>query len=215
VAERIERHGEEVDNLRDQLLGRSPKKAAKAAFVMPQLPPLRDYGPAEPFPFFDPSCAEAAVDSPKADQGDSLDLLRRAGEVAATADHDTSIQTLSQGSADSVILLTDIERKMRPRKMRDAVHKNLQGSESWSRLATTVDVSASKHAAKAAQLHKAASLPSLREQQAPSKPTAPVNYLLPFQANRGAVPRPEAWAPYLSDRAKHAELKMQYRLRLR
>merc|ERR1712146_471717 len=94
---------------------------------------------------------------------------------------------------------------LEPVHLRDVVQAHLQCSSSWSRL-PAADAAAPK------RLAKVASEPAIAK-KGPAKPAVPVREILPFQAASGTMPRPEAWAPLLGERARRAELQMQQRLR--
>lgn len=196
--ERRERCVANVENLRDEILGRAPARVAKdPIIVLPKLPGLMDFGAAPTMPFF-----HASIDSPSRHGhpqcldnhvgADSLDVYTK---MRALADQPNSPVEAERAHFQ--------ESKSRPAMIRDNVVARLQASSSWAQLPV-----AEPRYAKVA-LRRAASQPSLP--QAPVKPSAPVRVLLPFQS--GAVPRVEPWAPHLGARARRAEVGMMQRLR--
>jgi len=205
--ERRERCVANVDNLRDEILGRAPARVAKdPIIVLPKLPGLMDFGAVPSMPFF-----HASIDSPsRHGYPQCLDNLSNAILSSQCVGEDSlDVYTKMRALADQPHSPVDAERahfqesKSRPAMLRDNVVARLQGSSSWAQL----QVAEPRHAKVA--LRRAASQPSLPK--APVKPSAPVRVLLPFQS--GAVPRVEPWAPHLGARARRAEVEMMQRLR--
>lgn len=198
AAERREQCVAAVEGLRDRVLGRLSAKVHQDVAELPPLPPLRVYRPTPALPFFNPSSIEPAL--PFFDEAYLAEVdLRKVspGDLPTAAEPTTPRPTPLRDAAP------------RPKGMRDAVKAHLRCSTSWARLPATDTVSISL--ARSA-LQRASSLPSLQK-KVPDKPTAPVKELLPFEAVADGAPRPEAFAPYLGPRGRHAELQLQQRLR--
>jgi len=219
AAVRRERCVAAVDSLRDEVLGRAPAKAASKELVLrlPPLPPLKDFTPERPLPFFfsaDSLEAPEACTGPVHRHGRSMipPCLHPAGApdllTASYAKVDRGDLTVAF-AADHLRPLPQIDAAAQRISRIGAVESHLHGSSSWSRLPGAKEVAGPKRLSKAAP-QQSASQPLLAK--VPAKPAAPVRELLPFQS-LGAMPRPEAWAPLLGERARRAELQMQQRLR--